>query len=53
MSIIKHLLRRYHDGDESVRRIFAATIAGRARPPAVTRFITHLEEAARGFDHGP
>ena len=39
-----------HTDDESVRRIFAATIAGRAKPPAVTRFLTHLDEAARGFD---
>jgi len=43
-------LLRMHDEDKSVRRIFAATVAGRARPPAVTRFLTHLQEAARGFD---
>lgn len=36
--------------DESVRRIFAATVAGRARPPSVTRFFTYLDEAGRGFD---
>jgi DNA-binding transcriptional LysR family regulator len=46
-------LLRLHAEDESVRRIFAATIAGRAKPPAVTRFLTHLDEAARGFDHSP
>jgi DNA-binding transcriptional LysR family regulator len=45
-------LLRLHGDDESVRRIFAATVAGRARPPAVTRFLTHLDEAARGFDTG-
>jgi DNA-binding transcriptional LysR family regulator len=43
-------LLRLHAEDESVRRIFAATVAGRAKPPAVTRFLTHLDEAARGFD---
>jgi DNA-binding transcriptional LysR family regulator len=46
-------LLRLHAEDESVRRIFAATIAGRAKPPAVTRFLTHLDEAARGFDQSP
>jgi DNA-binding transcriptional LysR family regulator len=42
-------LLRLRDEDESVRRVFAATAAGRAKPPAVTRFLTHLDEAARGF----
>jgi DNA-binding transcriptional LysR family regulator len=40
-------LLRLHTDDKSVRRIFAATVAGRAKPPAVTRFLTHLREAAR------
>lgn len=43
------VLLRLHPEDESVRRIFAATSAGRARPPAVTRFLAHLDDAARGF----
>jgi DNA-binding transcriptional LysR family regulator len=43
-------LLRLHAKDESVRRIFAATLAGRARPPAVTQFLTHLHEATRLFD---
>jgi DNA-binding transcriptional LysR family regulator len=42
-------LLRLHTKDESIRRVFAATAAGRARPPAVTRFLSHLGEAARGF----
>lgn len=46
-------LLRLHTDDESIRRIFAATIAGRARPPAVTRFLTHLDEAALGFGQSP
>jgi DNA-binding transcriptional LysR family regulator len=40
-------LLRLHPEDESVRRIFAATSAGRSRPPAVPRFLTHLDGAAR------
>ncbi|MEV4490025.1 LysR substrate-binding domain-containing protein [Micromonospora coxensis] len=44
------VLLRLHRDDESVRQIFAATVAGRARPPAVTRFLTHLDEAAGGPD---
>ena len=43
-------LLRLHAEDESVRRVFAATVAGRARPPAVARFLTHLGQAADGFD---
>jgi DNA-binding transcriptional LysR family regulator len=43
-------LLRLHVDDESIRRIFAATVAGRAKPPAVTRFLAHLDEAAHGFD---
>jgi DNA-binding transcriptional LysR family regulator len=42
-------LLRLHADDKSVRRIFAATVAGRARPPAVTRLLTHLREATRGI----
>jgi DNA-binding transcriptional LysR family regulator len=42
-------LLRLHAEDESVRQIFAATVAGRSRPPAVIRFITHLERSAREF----
>lgn len=38
-----------HADDESVRRIYAATLAGHTRPPAVTRFLAHLDEAARQF----
>jgi DNA-binding transcriptional LysR family regulator len=43
-------LLRLRPEDESVRRIFAATVAGRSAPPAVTRFLDHLDEAARRFD---
>jgi DNA-binding transcriptional LysR family regulator len=39
-------LLRLHGDDASTRRIFAATTAGRARPPAVDRFIADLEAAA-------
>ncbi|MET7707349.1 LysR substrate-binding domain-containing protein [Micromonospora sp. NPDC005413] len=40
-------LLRLHPDDASVRRIFAATVAGRSRPPAVRRFLNHLDRAAR------
>jgi DNA-binding transcriptional LysR family regulator len=43
-------LLRLHTEDESVRRVFAATLVGRAKPPAVSRFLTHLDEATRGFN---
>jgi DNA-binding transcriptional LysR family regulator len=43
-------LLRLHAEDESVRRVFAATLAGRTKPAAVTRFLTHLDEATRGFN---
>lgn len=43
------VLLRLHPDDESVRRIYAATVTGRTRSPAVTRFLTRLDEAARGF----
>ncbi|MET7960478.1 LysR family transcriptional regulator [Micromonospora zamorensis] len=39
-------LLRLHPDDLSVRRVFAATVAGRSRPPAVRRFLTHLDLAA-------
>ncbi|RQX06930.1 LysR family transcriptional regulator [Micromonospora arida] len=39
-------LLRLHPDDASVRRIFAATVAGRSRPPAVRRFLTHLDRVA-------
>jgi DNA-binding transcriptional LysR family regulator len=42
-------LLRLRAEDESVRRIFAATVAGRRRPPAVTAFIGHLSRIARQF----
>jgi len=42
-------LLRLHADDESIRRIFAATVAGRTKPPAVTRFLTYLERVAREF----
>lgn len=43
-------LLRLHAQDESVRQIYAATVAGRAKPPALTRFLTYLDESARGLD---
>lgn len=43
-------LLRLRVEDESIRRIYAATVAGRAEPPAVTGFLAHLDRAARGFD---
>ena len=45
-------LLRLHRDDESVRQVFAATLAGRTGPPAVPRFLTHLAQAARRF-HQP
>src|SRR6266511_465895 len=39
-------LLRLHGDDASTRRIFAATTAGRSRPPAVDRFIAHLAATA-------
>jgi DNA-binding transcriptional LysR family regulator len=42
-------LLRLHPDDESVRRVFAATVAGRTAPPAVTRYLSHLSDAARTF----
>lgn len=46
------VLLRLRAEDESIRQVFAATVTGRAKPPAVTRFLSHLDDAARGFDHG-
>ncbi|TDO47159.1 DNA-binding transcriptional LysR family regulator [Kribbella sp. VKM Ac-2527] len=43
-------LLRLHAEDESIRQIFAATVAGRTKPPALTRFLTHLNEAADAFE---
>jgi len=39
-------LLRLHRDDASVRQVFAATLAGRSRPPAVAPFITHLVRVA-------
>jgi DNA-binding transcriptional LysR family regulator len=36
-----------HPDDASVRQVFAATVAGRSRPPAVTAFLAHLQAEAR------
>lgn len=43
------VLLRLHDDDASVRQIFAATVAGRSRPAAVTRLIDHLDQIAAGL----
>ncbi|MCP2324507.1 DNA-binding transcriptional LysR family regulator [Hamadaea flava] len=42
-------LLRLDKKDESVRQIYAATLAGRTRPPAVVRFLDHLDEVAATF----
>jgi len=42
-------LLRLHREDESVRRVFAATVAGRTRPAAVSEFVKHLESSARAI----
>jgi DNA-binding transcriptional LysR family regulator len=42
-------LLRLHPDDAAPRRVFAATVAGRGRPPAVQRFLTQLDEAAAGL----
>ncbi|GIE87601.1 LysR family transcriptional regulator [Actinoplanes regularis] len=36
-----------HPDDQSVRRVYAATVAGRSLSPAVARFLTYLRETAR------
>jgi DNA-binding transcriptional LysR family regulator len=43
-------LLRVHPDDRSVRKVYAATVAGRALAPAVARFLTYLREAARDLD---
>jgi len=35
-----------HPDDAAVRQVFAATVAGRIRPAAVTRILAHLEQVA-------
>ncbi|MFI1991809.1 LysR family transcriptional regulator [Actinoplanes sp. NPDC020271] len=40
-------LLRVHADDAPVRQVYAATPAGRSRPPAVDRFVEHLDTAAR------
>ena len=41
------VLLRLHRDDASVRQVFAATVAGRSRPPAVTRLFAELVRVAR------
>jgi DNA-binding transcriptional LysR family regulator len=45
-------LLRLHAADETVRRVYAATLAGRTVAPSVDRFLTHLREAAHTFGTG-
>lgn len=40
------VLLRLHPDDASVRQIFAATVAGRSRPAAVSRLLDHLDQVA-------
>jgi DNA-binding transcriptional LysR family regulator len=40
-------LLRLHTDEAPVRRVFAATAAGRSKPAAVSRLISHLDRAAR------
>ncbi|WP_163511666.1 LysR family transcriptional regulator [Fodinicola acaciae] len=40
------VLLRLHADDVAERRIFAATLAGRSRPPAVVRMLAHLDAVA-------
>ncbi|SRR6266545_81593 len=42
-------LLRLHGDDAATRRIFAATAAGRSRPPAVDRLLAHLHAEARNL----
>ncbi|MER7456772.1 LysR substrate-binding domain-containing protein [Micromonospora sp. NPDC126480] len=42
-------LLRVHREDAAVRRVFAATLAGRTRPPAVRAFLARLDAAAAGL----
>jgi DNA-binding transcriptional LysR family regulator len=46
-------LLRLHPDDESVRRVFAATVAGRSRPAAVVRFLDHLRHESQQFREVP
>jgi DNA-binding transcriptional LysR family regulator len=39
-------LLRLHPDDAPVRRVYAATVAGRTRPPAVSRMLAELSAAA-------
>jgi DNA-binding transcriptional LysR family regulator len=43
------VLLRLHPDDASVRRVFAATLAGRTLPPAVAEFLHRLRHAANQF----
>jgi len=36
---------RLHRDDEAIRRVYAATVSGRTRPPAVAHFLDHLRAA--------
>ena len=47
------VLLRLHAADASVRRVFAATVAGRGRSAAVTRFVAHLDEVAAQLAREP
>ncbi|MEU8301552.1 LysR substrate-binding domain-containing protein [Micromonospora sp. NPDC048909] len=42
-------LLRLHPDDAAVRRVYAATPRNRSLPPAVQRFLTHLDEATAGL----
>jgi DNA-binding transcriptional LysR family regulator len=41
-----------HPADASARQVFAATVAGRSRPPAVSRMLDILEQTAQRLDLG-
>lgn len=41
------VLLRLHADDESIRSVYAATVTGRTKPPAVERFLTHLDRESR------
>jgi DNA-binding transcriptional LysR family regulator len=43
------VLLRLHPDDATVRRVFAATVAGRGRTPAVTRLLAQLEAVAGDY----
>jgi DNA-binding transcriptional LysR family regulator len=42
-------LLRLHADDASMRRVYAATVAGRTRTAATDRFLAHLDRAAAAF----